>query len=245
MQILRRNRHNPPRGLQLNTTTFPYSHRNFMGSFSGQHTIIWFDTEENPICASVARNTTTILKSSNITKLICSDSDTFTADWGRIPFTSSDDFRNYCNCPRWLFKQDDTFCLQPKREMGQGIFRDKTALGERRREDSWGFKKLFVSSPRVIKSLGIMVTALNFFFCSIVGAGAFERKLLTSLNIYFPHANTPVTLECQSPNERQTRPKGQSAARRHVHHVLSCLDSLTPFVQDLQFIMISTHLNRS
>ncbi len=52
--------------------------------------------------------------------------------------------------------------LQRKPEMGQGIFRDKTALGEWGGEDSEGFEELFVSSPFVIEAEEIMVLGSLF-----------------------------------------------------------------------------------
>ena len=63
-------------------------------------------------------------------------------------------------------------CLRRKPEVGQGIFRDKTVLGEGRREDSEGFKRLFVSSPFVIEACGggggggIMMQDLHLFIFS-------------------------------------------------------------------------------
>lgn len=55
---------------------------------------------------------------------------------------------------RLPFMQQHVNCLRRKPEVGQGIFRDKTVLGEGRREDSEGFKRLFVSSPFVIEACG-------------------------------------------------------------------------------------------
>ena len=61
--------------------------------------------------------------------------------------------------------QDLVNGLQREPEVGQGIFRDKTVLGECRREDSEGLEKLFVSSPFVIE--GDYDARLAFFSITV------------------------------------------------------------------------------
>lgn len=65
---------------------------------------------------------------------------------------------------RLHFMQQHANRLRRKPEVGQGIFRDKTVLGERRREDSEGFKRLFVSSPFVIEGGGDYDARLAFIY---------------------------------------------------------------------------------